>query len=448
MFSRVLVACRGEIALRVIRTCKRMGVETVAIYSEADRNAAYLKLADKAYCIGPREPAKSYLNIPAIIAAAEIADVEAVHPGYGFLSENCRFNEDVSSVGVVFVGPPVAAMQALGDKSAARELARKAKVPVVPGSDGPVESVDQAKEIARKVGYPVLLKAALGGGGRGMRVVHNDASLGLAFASAQAEAQAAFGSNVLYLEKYILNPRHVEMQILADKHGNVVYLGERECSVQRRHQKVVEETPSPAFTSDRQRRHMGEAAVRLMKAAGYQNAATVEFIVDKDGNFYFIEVNRRIQVEHPITEMVTGIDIVEEQLRIAYGEPLRFRQKDIRPQGWAMECRINAEDPERGFMPSPGKITFFFPPTGKDVRVDSHVYSGYEVPPDYDSLIAKLIVKGADRQDCIRRMRQTLSEFLIEGIPTTVDFCQEVLGHVAFVRGNYDTSFVSDMLGY
>jgi acetyl-CoA carboxylase biotin carboxylase subunit len=448
MFSRVLVACRGEIALRVIRTCKKMGVETVAVYSEADVNASYLKLADKAYCIGPREASKSYLNTTAMIATAEIADVEAVHPGYGFLSENAKFAEDISAVGVVFIGPPASAMQILGDKSKARELAVKVKVPVVPGSDGPVETIDAAKEWARRVGYPVLLKAAFGGGGRGMRIVHNDASLAVAFASARTEAQAAFGNGSLYLEKYIIGPRHVEIQILADKHGSVIHLGERECSVQRRHQKVIEESPSPFFTSDRQRRAMGDAAVRLMKAAGYQSAGTVEFIMDKDGNFYFIEVNKRIQVEHPVTEMITGIDIVEEQLRIAYGEPLRYRQKDIVASGWAMECRINAEDPERGFMPSPGKITFYLPPSAKDVRVDSHIYSGYEVPPDYDSLLAKLIVKGQDRQDCIKRMRQALSEFLIEGIPTTVGFCQEVLGHVAFVRGNYNTSFVADMLGY
>ncbi|MBN1810159.1 MAG: acetyl-CoA carboxylase biotin carboxylase subunit [Planctomycetes bacterium] len=448
MFSRVLVACRGEIALRVIRTCKKMGVETVAVYSEVDRNASYLKLADKAYCIGPRESARSYLNIPSIIAAAEIADVEAVHPGYGFLAENARFAEDISAVGVVFIGPPVGAMEVLGDKSKAREIARKAKVPVVPGSDGPVANVDAGLEWARKVGYPVLLKASAGGGGRGMRIVHNDASLAVAFASAKAEAEAAFGDGALYLEKYITTPRHVEIQILADKHGNCIYLGERECSIQRRHQKVIEESPSPAIKSSRQRKQMGEAAVRLMKAAGYESAGTVEFVLDPEGRFYFIEANARIQVEHPVTEMITGVDLVEEQLRVAYGEELRLRQKDVKLNGWAMECRINAEDPEKGFMPAPGTIKFYFPPMEKDVRVDSHVYSGYEVPPDYDSLVAKLIVRAEDRQQCIRKMRLALSELIVEGIPTTVDFCQEVLGHVAFVRGDYNTSFVEDMLGY
>jgi len=445
MFSRVLVANRGEIALRVIRTCRRLGIETVAVYSEADRGAVYLRLADHRYCIGPPEVARSYLKIESIIAAAEVADVEAIHPGYGFLAENARFADVCRSCQIAFVGPPVEALSLLGDKVKAKALAKKAGVPVVPGSDGPVADDKAALELAHKIGYPVLIKAAAGGGGRGMRAVHNDASLVTALAAARAEAQIAFGASAVYIEKLIERAHHVEIQILADAHGNVIYLGERDCTVQRRHQKLIEETPSPVLTP-KLREAMGRAAVRLVKEAGYVNAGTVEFLVDKDLNFYFIEVNSRIQVEHPVTEMATGLDIVEEQLRIASGEPLRYRQKDVNPTGHVIECRINAEDPDAGFAPRPGRIVTFFPPAGDGIRIDTHVHSGYEVPPQYDSLVAKLIVRGADRMDAIRRMRGALDEFILDGIPSTIPFHRRVLDHPAFLKGEHYTKFVDEEL--
>jgi len=445
MFSRILVANRGEIALRVIRTCRRLGIETVAVYSEADENAVYLRLADRSFRIGPPSSAKSYLSIPNIIAAAEVADVEAVHPGYGFLAENVRFADICRSCQIAFIGPPVKAMEMVGDKVRARQCAMEAKVPVVPGSDGPVEDENAALEVSRKIGYPVMVKAAAGGGGRGIRLVRNDAALHLGFAAAKAEAEAAFGDGRLYVEKYIERPRHVEVQILADAHGNMVHLGERDCTVQRRHQKLIEESPSPAVDK-RLRGEMGKAAIRLMQKVGYTNAGTVEFLLDRDGKFYFMEVNARIQVEHPVTEAVTGIDIVEAQIRIAAGEPLGLRQKDIRIDGWAIECRINAEDPEDGFTPRPGKIALFCPPAGRGIRVDSHAYSGYEVPPYYDSMVAKLIVHGADRADAIRRTRLALADFILEGIPNTINFCRDVLAHARFVRGEHDTNFVEEAL--
>ena len=448
MIKKVLVANRGEIAVRVMRSCREMGILTVAVFSDADRKSMHVRYADEAYHIGPSPSVQSYLNIEKIIEVAKKSGADAIHPGYGFLSENERFAQRCQDEGIIFIGPSPYAISAMGDKITARKHMLKAGVPVVPGTEDKVTSDEEAIKIIQDIGVPVMIKASAGGGGKGMRLVRREDEIIPALRAARSEAATAFGDDAVYIEKYIDSPHHIEFQILADRHGHTIHLFERECSVQRRHQKVIEETPSPAITSEKQRRKMGEAAVRLMKAAGYINAGTVEFIMDPVGNFYFIEVNKRIQVEHPITEMVTGIDIVEEQLRIAYGEPMRYRQKDVKPKGWAMECRINAENPDRGFMPAPGRITFYYPPSAKDVRVDSHIYTGYEVPPDYDSLIAKLIVKGEDRQECIRRMRQALSEFIVEGIPTTTDFCQEVLGHVAFVRGTYNTSFVEDILGY
>jgi acetyl-CoA carboxylase biotin carboxylase subunit len=445
MFSRILIANRGEIALRVIRTCRRLGIETTAVYSEADRDAAYLRLADHTFCIGPPEVAKSYLKVENIIAAAEVADVEAIHPGYGFLAENARFADICGSCRIGFIGPPVEAMNLFGDKVQARGAAKRSGVPVVPGSDGPVGDDREAIEVAHGIGYPVMIKASAGGGGRGMRTVHNDASLVTSLAAARAEASIAFGSPELYIERAIERAHHVEIQVLADGKGNIVHLGERDCSVQRRHQKLLEESPSPVLTK-KLREEMCRAAVRLLKENGYVGAGTVEFLVAEDHSFHFIEVNARIQVEHPVTEMVTGIDIVEQQIRVASGEALPFRQKDIVPTGHVIECRINAEDPDANFAPRPGRISLFFPPVAKDVRVDSHVHTGYVVPPQYDSLIAKLIVKGGDRDDAIRRTRAALDEFLLDGIPTTKAFHRRVLEHERFLKAEHDTRFVDDDL--
>ncbi|MHC5053618.1 MAG: acetyl-CoA carboxylase biotin carboxylase subunit [Planctomycetota bacterium] len=445
MFSRILIANRGEIALRVIRTCRRLGIETVAVYSEADRDAVYLKLADEAYCIGPPEVAKSYLRMENIIAAAEVADVEAIHPGYGFLAENRRFADVCRSCQITFIGPPVEAMEVFGDKVKAKAVARKAGVPAVPGSDGPVGDDKEAIEVAHRIGYPVLLKAAAGGGGRGMRAVHNDATLLSAIGAARAEAQIAFGEPAVYIEKLIEHAHHVEIQALADEHGHCIHLGERDCSIQRRHQKLSEESPSPIISKKR-REEMGRASIRLLKEAGYTNAGTVEFVVDEDGNYFFIEVNARIQVEHCVTEMVTGLDLVEEQLRIASGEPLRYRQKDVAFKGHAIECRINAEDPDAGFAPRPGRVSIFFPPQGRGIRVDSHVYSGYMVPPQYDSLLGKLVVLGSDRDDAIHRTRQALDDFVLEGVPSTIHFQKRVLEHELFLKGKHYTKFVDEEL--
>ncbi|MCK6471324.1 MAG: acetyl-CoA carboxylase biotin carboxylase subunit [Planctomycetes bacterium] len=451
MFSRILIANRGEIALRVIRTCKRMGIETVVVYSTADRDAVYLRLADRAICIGPPAPRDSYLNINSIIAAAEIADVEAIHPGYGFLSENAHFADVCRSCKIVFIGPPTSAIENLGDKIRAKEIAQKAGVPTVPGSEGGLENEDAALAIAEKIGYPVILKAAAGGGGRGMRVAHNPMSLRSSFAQARAEAESAFKDGTLYLEKFIESMRHVEVQILGDEHGTVLHLGERDCTVQRRNQKLIEESPCTVIDK-RTRFDIQTAAVKLMKAAGYTNAGTVEFIYDrKDRKFYFMEVNTRLQVEHPVTEMVTGLDLVEEQLRVASGEALRYRQKDILRRleagGHSFECRINAEDPSRKFAPAPGTLSLYCPPAGSDVRMDSHVYSGYTVPPFYDSMLGKLIVHGKDRPDAIRRMRNALDELVMEGIATTLSVHREIFGHAKFVSGSYDTSFAASELG-
>ena len=441
MYQRILVANRGEIALRIIRACRELGVETVAIYSEGDRGAQYLQLANEAFCVGPAKAADSYLKISSVISAAEVGNVQAIHPGYGFLTENAHFNEICRSCNIDFIGPSPQAMAQLGDKNAARALARDANVPVVPGSDGIVRDEKEALTFAHTVGFPVLIKAVAGGGGRGMRVASNDLALKSALQQARSEAEAAFGNGDVYLEKYIDRPRHVEVQVLADLHGNAVHLWERDCSVQRRHQKLIEESPSTSITPET-RAAMCDAACRLILAAEYTNAATVEFIVDADGNFYFIEVNARIQVEHPVTELVTGIDLIKWQIRIAAGEPLPWTQDEVRHEGCAIECRINAEDPKRNFQPSPGKIERLIAPGGFGVRFDSHAYSGYVVPPYYDSMIGKLIVHQPTRPEAIACMQRALAELRVEGIKTTVPLHQEILGHSAFVEGRIDTTFV------
>jgi acetyl-CoA carboxylase biotin carboxylase subunit len=441
MFSRILIANRGEIALRIIRACQELGIETVAVYSEPDKDAPYLQLADEAICIGPADCAKSYLNIPRIISAAEITDVEAIHPGYGFLAENIHFAEVCRECGITFIGPPVEAMRLLGDKVMARELAHRTGVPVVPGSEGAIEKDIDALDLANEMGYPIIIKAAAGGGGRGMRVVHNDINLRSAFSSARAEAQAAFGDGTVYMEKFIVEPRHVEVQIMADKHGNALHFYERDCSIQRRHQKMIEESPCPILDK-RTREELAEAALRIIKVANYDNAATVEFIMDKDKGYYFIEANTRIQVEHPVTEAVTGHDLIKWQLKIAAGETLDLSQRSIKPNGVAIECRINAEDPERDFAPCPGTITRYIPPGGPGVRVDTHVHQGWTVSPSYDSMIAKVIVHQRTRADAIATMKRALREFVIEPIKTTIPACLDILSHNLFVKNKIDTGFV------
>ena len=441
MFSKILIANRGEIALRVIRACHELDIEAVVVYSEADKDAPYLQLADESICIGPADSAKSYLNIPRIISAAEITDVEAIHPGYGFLAENIHFAEVCRECGITFIGPPVEAMQLLGDKVRARKLAHKAGVPVVPGSEGAIEKDSDALELANEMGYPVIIKAAAGGGGRGMRVVHNDINLRSAFSSAGAEAKAAFGNGTVYLEKFIVEPRHVEVQIMADKQGNALHFYERDCSIQRRHQKMIEESPCPILDK-RTREQLAEAALKIIKEARYDNAATVEFILDEEKEFYFIEVNTRIQVEHPVTEMVTGHDLIKLQLKIAAGEPIKLSQRSIKHTGVAIECRINAEDPERDFAPSPGTINRYIPPGGPGVRVDTHVHQGWTVSPSYDSMIAKVIVHQKTRTEAIATMKRALREFVIEPIKTTIPVCLDILSHNLFVKSKIDTGFV------
>jgi acetyl-CoA carboxylase biotin carboxylase subunit len=441
MFKRILIANRGEIALRIIRACREMGIETVAIFSEADRGSQYLDLATEAICVGGAKGSESYLKIDRVISAAEIGNVQAIHPGYGFLSENAHFNEVCRSCNIEFIGPSHEAMRKLGDKNTAKQLAREANVPCVPGSPGLIEDEKEATRIAHEIGFPVLIKATAGGGGKGMRVASNDLVLKSAIQQAQAEAQAAFGNPGIYLEKYIEQPRHVEVQIIADNHGNVCHLWERDCTMQRRHQKVIEESPAPHLAPEI-RKAICEAAVRMVRQAEYTNAGTVEFIVDKQGNFYFIEVNARIQVEHPVSELVTGIDLIKTQLRVAAGEPLPFRQEDIRVSGCAMECRINAEDPDKNFQPSPGRITQMFIPGGPGVRFDSHAHAGYVVPPYYDSMIGKLIVYQKTRAEAVACMQRALDELRIEGIKTTVPRLKEILAHSAFIEGNVDTKFI------
>jgi len=446
MFQKIMIANRGEIALRVIRACHEMGIQAVAVYSEADKESLHVRYADEAYCIGRGPASQSYLNIPQIIAACEISDAEAIHPGYGFLAENSHFAEVCESCHIKFIGPTHQAIDQLGDKANAKDLARKAGVPTIPGSDGVVKTVDEALVLARSIGYPLIIKASAGGGGRGMRVVHTDISLPNAFNTASAEAEACFGNPAVYIEKYIGDPRHVEVQLLADEHGTIIHLGERDCTIQRRHQKLVEESPSPVVNEE-MRQRMGDAVCALARAANYSNAGTVEFLVDENGQFYFMEVNTRIQVEHCVTELATGIDIVKKQIAIAAGEPLGLTQADIKLLGWTIECRINAEDPERNFMPCPGKIGLYLPPGGPGVRVDGAGYSGYSIPPYYDSLIAKLIVNAQDRMSAIRRMLRALGEFRIEGVKTTIPFHRNLVKHPAFVRGTrYSTHFVEEWL--
>ncbi|KPL11240.1 acetyl-CoA carboxylase biotin carboxylase subunit [candidate division BRC1 bacterium SM23_51] len=444
MFNRVLIANRGEVALRVIRACREMGIPTVAVYSEADRDSLHVRYADDAVCIGPPPSAQSYLNIPQIISAAVITQADAIHPGYGFLAENDRFAENCEACEITFIGPSAETIRRMGDKAEAKRTVRKAGVPVIPGSDGVIETVEEAVRVAGHVGYPVIVKAAGGGGGRGMRVAHTEVALQNAFFMAQSEAQSAFDNPQVYIEKLFERPRHVEVQILADRHGRVVHLGERDCSIQRRHQKLIEESPGPSVTA-KLRGRMGEAAVRAAKAVSYVGAGTVEFLLDGDGRFYFMEMNTRIQVEHPVTEMVTGVDIVKKQIQAAAGEKFAFRQDGIRLQGHAIECRINAEDPENEFLPAPGRITVFHPPGGAGVRVDSHAYSEYAIPPHYDSLIAKLIVHDDDRPSALKRMERALDEFVIEGIKTTIPFHQRVLRDERFRRGEYDVTFLDTL---
>jgi len=442
-FSRILIANRGEIALRILRACRELGIESVIVHSVADAGAGYLDLADRTVCIGPGPSQQSYLDISRIIAAAEVEDVDAIHPGYGFLAENVQFAEICKSSHIEFIGPGVEAIAFLGDKGKARELAREVGVPCVPGSTGILENEDEALKIAQEIGYPVIVKAVAGGGGRGMRVAHNDITLKNGYSQAKIEAETAFNNPDVYLEKYVEKPRHVEIQILADHHGEVVHLGERDCSLQRRHQKLIEESPSPGLPPE-VRDEMGVAAKKLVKAAGYTNAGTVEFIVDKDFNFYFIEVNTRIQVEHPVTEMVTGVDLIKEQIRLASGERLGMTQDDIKTKGVAIECRINAEDPADNFRPCPGKIGQFRAPGGYGVRLDTHAYAGYTVPPNYDSMIAKLIVYQETREEAINCMRRCLDEFVIEGISTTIPLAQEIFKHLNFVAGKVNTGFIEE----
>ncbi len=445
MFDKILIANRGEIAVRIIRACKELGIRTLAVYSEADADSLHVQLADEAICIGKAASSESYLKIDRIISAAEVGDVEAIHPGYGFLAENAHFAEVCENCNIKFIGPPSSAIRAMGDKVAALESMRKAGVPVVPGSDGPVDTEADALKTARRIGYPVIVKAAGGGGGRGMRVAHNDPSLVKGFHTAKAEAERAFGNGVVYIEKYIENPHHIEFQILADRKGHTIHLGERDCSLQRRHQKLLEESPSPILTSDL-RKKMGKAAIKAAESVGYVNAGTIEMLLDAAGNFYFIEMNTRIQVEHPVTEEVTGIDIVKEQIRIAAGEELGYDQKDVQFQKAAIECRINAEDPFNNFQPCPGRIEFLCLPGGHGVRVDTHVYAGYTIPPNYDSMIAKLICFGTDRRAAMDRMARALDEFIIRGVKTTVPLHKLILKDPNFRRGRYSTAFVERLL--
>ncbi|WP_029420151.1 acetyl-CoA carboxylase biotin carboxylase subunit [Alicyclobacillus macrosporangiidus] len=443
MFKRVLIANRGEIAVRVIRACRELGIETVAVYSEADRDALHVQMADEAYCIGPAPSRQSYLHIPSIMSVATLTGVDAIHPGYGFLSENPDFAEVCEACGITFIGPSARAIEAMGDKSMAKETMRRAGVPTVPGSDGLLADADEAVALAEQVGYPVVIKATAGGGGKGIRIVRDPDALRQAVTTAQREAETAFGNAGVYLEKYIERMRHVEIQVLADRHGNVIHLGERDCSVQRRLQKLVEESPCPVLSPET-RAAMGAAAVAAARAVDYVGAGTVEFIYTPEGDFYFMEMNTRIQVEHPVTEWVTGIDLVREQILAAAGEPLSIRQEDVVLSGHAIECRINAEDPERNFMPSPGKIEAYLPPGGIGVRVDSAAYPGYVVPPTYDSMIAKLIVWAPTRDQAIDRMLRALGEFRIEGVRTTIPFHQRLLRHEKFRSGDVTTRFLEE----
>ena len=443
MFKKVLIANRGEIAVRIIRACRELGIKTVAIYSEADKDSLHVKLADESYCIGPAAPSQSYLNIPSIISVAEVAGAEAVHPGYGFLAENAKFAEICASHNIKFIGPSVEAMKKMGDKVTARDTVSRSGVPLVPGSQGIISDEAEAQKLASKIGFPIAIKATAGGGGKGLRIAGSEKEFKQLFNTARAEAGAAFGNPEVYIEKFVEEPRHVEIQILADGAGHAVHLGERDCSIQRRYQKLVEESPSPAL-NEKLRRKMGEAAVKAAKGVKYEGAGTVEFLLDKHGHFYFMEMNTRVQVEHPVTEMVTNIDIVKEQIKIAAGEPFELKQGDIKLVGHAIECRINAEDSGRDFMPCPGEIHLYLPPGGPGIRVDSHVYPGYKVLPHYDSLIAKLIAWGNSRDEAIQRMERALDEFVIDGVATTIPFHHKVMQNEAFKSGKISTSFISE----
>lgn len=441
MFKKVLIANRGEIAVRVIRACKELGIKTVAVYSEADKDGLHVQLADEAVCIGPKESAKSYLNMAALVSAAKMTGAEAIHPGFGFLSENAEFVKFCEQHDIVFIGPSAHAMETMGAKSVARETMMAAGVPVVPGSDGLITDVDEAVKLAKEIGYPVMVKASAGGGGKGIRMVMDEEGLREGIMMAQTEAQAAFGDGGVYLEKCIIEPRHIEMQILADTFGNTLYIGERECSIQRRQQKVFEEAPSVAVT-DEARKHLGEIAVRAAKAVNYYSVGTIEFLMDKEGNFYFMEMNTRIQVEHPVSEFITGVDLVKEQIKVAAGEKLTMTQDDIKINGWAMECRINAEDPEFNFRPSPGTITKYQVPGGPGVRIDGAPYQGYRIPPYYDSMVSKLIVWAPTRDEAIARMNRALDEYVIEGIKTTIPFHKQLMANEKFQKGQIYTKFV------
>ena len=443
MIRKLVVANRGEIALRIMRACEELGIETVALHSEADVDSLHVKFAHETVCIGPAASSRSYLNIHNIISAAAVTGADAVHPGYGFLAENAHFAEVCQSHGLIFVGPDPEMIRRMGDKALARETMIAAGVPVVPGSEGIVEDEVQALQIAREIGFPVMIKATAGGGGKGMRAAADEEELRRAFSAAQGEAEASFGRGDVYVEKLVLRPRHVEIQVIGDKHGNIMHLGERDCSIQRRHQKLIEESPSPAVDADLRER-MGRAAVRAAASVGYHSVGTVEFLLEASGRFYFMEMNTRIQVEHPVTEMVTGLDLLKEQIRVAAGERLAFRQEDVVLKGHAIECRINAEDPERDFAPAPGTVTSFHPPGGPGVRVDTHVYSGYRIPPFYDSMIAKLITYGADRDEAIKRMRRALDECVIEGVPSTLAFHARIMQHPRYLSGDFSTHFLEE----
>ncbi|WMT42615.1 acetyl-CoA carboxylase biotin carboxylase subunit [Paenibacillus sp. D2_2] len=442
-FNKILIANRGEIAVRIIRACRELGISSVAVYSEADKESLHVRMADEAYCIGPTASKDSYLNLTNLMSVATLTECDAIHPGYGFLAENADFAEICSSCNLSFIGPSPEAITKMGDKAVAKQTMKNANVPVIPGSDGLIEDVEEAVMIARDIGYPVIIKATAGGGGKGIRIAEDESSLIQQITTAQQEAEKAFGNAGVYLEKYSTGMKHVEIQIMADKHGNAVYLGERDCSVQRRRQKLVEEAPCPVLSPEK-RQEMGEAAVRAALAVDYSGAGTLEFLLSPDGQFYFMEMNTRIQVEHPVTEMITGVDLIQEMISVAEGNPLSFTQDDIKLNGWAMECRINAEDPSRNFMPSPGKIGFYLPPGGPGVRIDSAAYPGYMISPHYDSMIAKLIVWAPTREEAIAKMKRALSEFVIEGIHTTIPFHQKLLEHPVFIRGDFDIKFLEE----
>jgi acetyl-CoA carboxylase biotin carboxylase subunit len=441
MFKKVLIANRGEIALRVIRACKELGIRTVAVHSTGDPDSLHVRFADEDVCIGGSHAAESYLNISSIISAAEITGADAIHPGYGFLAENDHFAEVCQSCNLHFIGPDAEMIRRMGDKALARQIMHDSGVPVIPGSEGVVDSLDDAGQVVEEIGFPLMIKAKAGGGGRGMRMVRDKSELSGLFQAAQGEAAAAFGNPQLYIERLVERPRHVEVQVVGDSKGNKVHLGERDCSIQRRHQKLVEESPSPAVDT-KLRNKLGRAAIQAMEAVGYQSVGTVEFLLDQQGQFYFMEMNTRIQVEHPVTEMVTGFDLIKEQIRVAAGEPLSFSQKQVELTGHAIECRINAEDPDNGFAPSPGFISSFHVPGGPGIRVDTHIYAGYTIPPYYDSMVAKIIVHGHDRTEALSRLDRALEELVVEGIKTTVPFHRRLLGIKAFLNGDYDTSFI------